>query len=188
MSVAQMQKKRRSITEQAHKQQSIRDFQNFLDAKEGGDAPRAPKAPKAAPKTLLDEDGDGKTSFLEAKHVLRGVDTDGDGKISWSEYLKARKTGLLTGDSNSHEMFLARMAKIKEIIIYMVFMVFFSMSSCRDLNNANVFYFGTPCLVLSNPIRVTSPHSLCHRQKPAGPVHKRGVPSRAQSCFQQGLQ
>jgi hypothetical protein len=91
---------------------------------------------------LLDADGDGKTSFAEAKSVLRGLFSDGDGKISWKEYLNARKTGKLTSDDNAHDMYLARMSKIREILIYAVFMVFFSMQSCRDLNNSNVFHFG----------------------------------------------
>jgi hypothetical protein len=94
------------------------------------------------PLALLDADGDGKTTMSEVQQGLASLDDDGDGKISWGEYIAARKAGILTGEENAHEMYLARMAKIKEIITYAVFMCFFSMQSCRDLNNANMYYFG----------------------------------------------
>jgi hypothetical protein len=69
---------------------------------------------------LLDGDGDGQTSFGEARVGLSLLDENGDGKISWGEYMNALKNGKLTSDDNAHGMYCSRLAKVKEIVIYMV--------------------------------------------------------------------
>jgi hypothetical protein len=74
---------------------------------------------------------------------LDSFDRDKNGKISWAEYLAARRGGA-TNDSDDDDLghFEARMHKIREILIYLVFMVFFTLSSIRDLDNSNLYYFG----------------------------------------------
>jgi hypothetical protein len=76
---------------------------------------------------------------------LAVLDVNNDGKVSWTEYLDARKKGIVghAGDGEDElGSFEARMRKIRDIIIYLLFMVCFTMSSIRDLQNSDMYYFG----------------------------------------------
>jgi hypothetical protein len=103
----------------------------------------------------------GFTRAATIKNLITNVDADGDGNVSWNEFIAAKAAG-------SDMQIPAGAGKvIGDIVIYITFMVIFTLLTTRDLSNPNIFHFGNNIQgqfagMASVRVSPCTPHSFPH--------------------------